>query len=472
MTKINIHRITLATSLLLIRGAIAGTLLIVRGAAADGITPIKSLVLTTNANGGGFAFTNVAVVATSLAVGSLTNVEEAVTTAQVQVADLTQRVAQAESDQMTNAANVVAAVTNQWPNLDTDSTDDATQYTDPMATNAVLTAWADLDTDSTDDVTTSGGGVLSNDLYVGVCYAHTDPFYQSWYIYFLTAAAELHTNILFASHRMDGNDELMWKPHGALGSQRVFTDNNDGAGSLLDADKLDGLDSSAFVTNRFTPAEALSAVTNQWPDLDTDSTDDVTVEADPLSLHTATGGSVTGDVKVVGRFASGNSALGAGPDSHAEGVGTVASGTSAHSEGYNTTASGSYSHAQGDTTTASGDGAHAEGYHTIASGQASHAEGMDTTASGYASHAAGYRARATNDISYVWSDDSVEQYSPTTKTYTVRASNGIYLYGPIRPAGELAISRTNSWVDAVGVTQELRYVSGLLTGWYTNGVAL
>ena len=47
----------------------------------------------------------------------------------------------------------ITAVSNLWPLLDTDSTDDATQYTDGMAVSAVSNAWPNLDTDSTDDAT-------------------------------------------------------------------------------------------------------------------------------------------------------------------------------------------------------------------------------------------------------------------------------------------------------------------------------
>jgi hypothetical protein len=49
-------------------------------------------------------------------------------------------------------------------------------------------------------------------------------------------------------------------------------------------------------------------------------------------------------------------------------------------------------------------------------------------------------------------------FSPTNHTHAI--------YAP------LALSVTNSWVDAAGVTQQLEFISGSLSAWLTNGVAV
>ena len=120
--------------------------------------------------------------------------------------------------------------------------------------------------------------------------------------------------------------------------------------------------------------------------------------------------------------------LASGNYSHVEGSSTIASGTSSHAEGSLTVASAGLSHAEGSVTIASGYASHAEGDSSTASGQVAHAEGYNTTASGEASHAAGAGARATNDNTYVWSDNTAFG-STTTAQYSVYAANGIRLLG-------------------------------------------
>ena len=117
-------------------------------------------------------------------------------------------------------------------------------------------------------------------------------------------------------------------------------------------------------------------------------------------------------------------------------VGTgSAMGLYAVAEGYLTSALGNCSHAEGRASSAEGSYSHAEGGSTTASGYYSHAEGVFTIADGYASHAAGRKAYATNDLTYVWSDNTVIG-STAEKQFTVHASNGIRLLGgPIEGDG-------------------------------------
>ena len=230
--------------------------------------------------------------------------------------------------------------------------------------------------------------------------------------------------------------------------------------------------------------------------------------ADRLSLHTDGGGSVTGELSVIGgpvtmdaantetntyggqltklglrtQTAGSTAAIGShshaegtsttasgdashaegeyttasGSDSHAEGEYTTASGSHSHAEGYATTASGDASHAEGFDTTASDDASHAEGYATTASGYASHAEGEYTTASGYASHAAGLQAVASNDYSYVWSGSASPAVSTADYQFTVKADNGIRLLG-----GPLMMEHNSEPADPP---------DGICVIWVSNGV--
>jgi len=130
----------------------------------------------------------------------------------------------------------------------------------------------------------------------------------------------------------------------------------------------------------------------------------------------------------IGSHAEGSNTEASGEQSHAEGKGTTASGIGSHAEGIGTTASAGSSHAEGNGTIASGGQSHAEGHETTASGTMSHAEGYKTTASGHSSHAAGWQANAIHDHTYVWSDGTSIS-SSSEKQYTVRAQNGIRLYG-------------------------------------------
>jgi hypothetical protein len=92
---------------------------------------------------------------------------------------------------------------------------------------------------------------------------------------------------------------------------------------------------------------------------------------------------------------------------------------------YNATASGEGSWAN-YSATASGQGSWAN-YDGTASGGASWAN-YGGTASGEGSWAMGYGAKATNDNTFVWSDDTAIG-STTNKQFTVYAANGIRLLG-------------------------------------------
>jgi hypothetical protein len=89
---------------------------------------------------------------------------------------------------------------------------------------------------------------------------------------------------------------------------------------------------------------------------------------------------------------------------------------------------GSLAFAMGNHATASGTDSFAINYYALASGYASFAQGATTTASGLESVAMGYRANATNDNTFVWSDGTPFG-SGTNKEFDVYASSGITLLG-------------------------------------------
>lgn len=140
------------------------------------------------------------------------------------------------------------------------------------------------------------------------------------------------------------------------------------------------------------------------------------------------------------RVQEGSATTATSPGGHAEGNGTTASAGQSHAEGNGTFALASNAHSEGNATTASGANSHAEGFGTLASAPQSHAEGNSTVASGTNSFAGGDSANATSTHSYVWSDGT-STTSPSNNTYSVTATNGIYLKGQI-----FAPSLANSFV--------------------------
>jgi hypothetical protein len=157
-------------------------------------------------------------------------------------------------------------------------------------------------------------------------------------------------------------DGKAWTQEGyyvGASNDKVWHAGNDGTGSGLDADTVDGIEGADLVKK------------------------DGSVPMNNLTIGTRKTGSNVG----TNSFAQGNSCTASNTNSHAEGSSTIASGGNSHAEGYNTTASGGNSHAEGGSTTASGNYSHAEGSGTTASGSNSHAEGSGTKASGNDSHA-------------------------------------------------------------------------------------
>lgn len=153
---------------------------------------------------------------------------------------------------------------------------------------------------------------------------------------------------------------------------------------------------------------------------------------DASNLKTNTFG---GLLSILGnRVQEGSATTATSPGGHAEGNGTTASAGQSHAEGNGTFALASNAHSEGNATTASGANSHAEGFGTLASAPQAHAEGNNTTASGTNSWAGGDNSSATQTHSYVWSDGT-SATSPSNNTYTVTATNGIYLNGPIYGTG-------------------------------------
>jgi hypothetical protein len=146
-----------------------------------------------------------------------------------------------------------------------------------------------------------------------------------------------------------------------------------------------------------------------------------------------------------------------GPMSVALGEGPTAEGRASVAMGLGSTASEESATAMGDYTTASGFASTAMGAQTTASGVASTAIGNHTTASGTVSTAMGSFASTDGksgsfvygDGSGVGSPSSPVVRSPTEKSFTVRASGGVYLYtNPTLTSGMILPNGGSGW-DAV-----------------------
>jgi hypothetical protein len=129
---------------------------------------------------------------------------------------------------------------------------------------------------------------------------------------------------------------------------------------------------------------------------------------------------------------------------------TVAGGISNTASGIGSTVAGGYGN------TASGEGsAVAGGYSNTASGLYSAVAGGNlNTASGTASFAAGTQAKATQNGSFVWGDNtSTDLTSPAVNTFTVRASGGIWLgttSSASIPAGRFINTSTGGYLSTGG----------------------
>ena len=225
------------------------------------------------------------------------------------------------------------------------------------------------------------------------------------------------------------NNDLWARLNGS--TRKIYHEGNDGTGSGLDADKLDGKHASDFAT-----AEQGTKADNALPSSEYTANDVLdklkTVDGSGSGLDADTVDGIQGAdlVKKDGSVPMDNLTIGTrtgtvGPSSFAQGNNCEASGARSHAEGNTTTASGSYAHAEGSDTTASGSYAHAEGYNTTASGARSHAEGNTTTASGSNSHAGGYGTTAQGFAQTAIGRYNNAQGNPTTYT----ATNDAFIIG-------------------------------------------
>lgn len=142
-----------------------------------------------------------------------------------------------------------------------------------------------------------------------------------------------------------------------------------------------------------------------------------------------TGGTISGNVRINGTVAEGNSnTTASGNYAHAEGAGTIASGNYAHAEGDGTIASGLSSHAEGCGTQAIDWNAHSEGRQTNAIKKESHAEGHGTIAIGNSSHAEGDHTTAAAAYSHAEGDGSITSNSGILKIINVNTSTKTFYF--------------------------------------------
>jgi hypothetical protein len=161
--------------------------------------------------------------------------------------------------------------------------------------------------------------------------------------------------------------------------------------------------------------------------------------------------------------------------SHVEGASNYVDAIFGHAEGWNNQANGYGTHAEGIGNIASFKGlgavtaAHAEGYGTTAEGANSHSEGSNTLAYGVDSYAGGANSTASNN-SYAWSDGTA-LISPSNNTYSVTATNGVYLNGGVTGIHGNGLSLTNIPISGIntngGSAGQVATVSGGSVVWST-----
>jgi Chaperone of endosialidase len=226
----------------------------------------------------------------------------------------------------------------------------------------------------------------------------------------------------------------------------------------LNADRLDGIDSTSFWKlggNALGSPGVLGTTTNQPLELKVNGQRALRLEPAEISPNLIGGGpgnSVTqgaiGATIAGGRLnlvTTAFSSVGGGDGNQAGGApGGVAYTLQATVAG-------------GQENTASGYGsAIAGGVHNTASGaQSAVPGGQENTASGNYSLAAGLRANAAEIGSFVWGDStSAKLTSPDANTFTVRASGGIWLgttSSPTITAGHFIDTSTGGFLTSTGV---------------------
>jgi hypothetical protein len=147
----------------------------------------------------------------------------------------------------------------------------------------------------------------------------------------------------------------------------------------------------------------------------------------------------------------GRAFVGAGQSNTASGVySTIAGGWDNAASAYLSTVAGGYRNAaSGELSAVPG------GYGNTASGNSSAvAGGFSNTASGELSFAAGTQAQATQNGSFVWGDRTfIDLIAPGANTFTVRASGGIWLGTTSSPAitpGHFIDTSTGAYLSSSG----------------------
>jgi Chaperone of endosialidase len=184
-----------------------------------------------------------------------------------------------------------------------------------------------------------------------------------------------------------------------------------------------------------------------------------------------TGNVASGGSAIIGaganNLASANyAAIGAGQSNTASGVrsavgagqsNTASGGESVVTGGFSNTASGSVSvvaGGQGNTATGFGSAVAGGVGNTASGGESVVTGGAGNTAGGDFSFAAGTQAKATQNGSFVWGDETFSDLtSPAVNTFTVRASGGIWLgttSSPAITAGHFIDTSTGAYLSSAG----------------------
>ena len=311
--------------------------------------------------------------------------------------------------------------------------------------------------------------------------------------YWVVPNGPMCTNYLYAYLGASGVASLYRED--TNGYYRIWDAGNQGAGSSMDADLLDGHHAAEFAVlqgGNIAVAEITNALAGMGlrggagqhslaEGISTEASGNYSHAEGEITFALARGSHTEGNgTYVYGDYghaegiasyanaysshSEGGITRANGAFTHSEGFVATANGWASHAEGNYTHANGDISHAEGDGTTAGGYASHTEGWDSSAGGEASHAEGLETQADGRYAHAAGQKAKALHDNTFVWSDGTSTE-STSTQQFTVCASSGIRLLGGATEADRLVVHGTASFEGGISY---LPPQGNLSMGCFTN----
>ena len=163
------------------------------------------------------------------------------------------------------------SVTGTYPNFTIDSSDNNTTYT---ASNGITLSGTDFQLTDTNAKLNLTGGTITSGGNIGLKVSHDD--FQEGIISYRNHATFSPSYVFENASGRTGtlytqNDFPMWRDGTTSNSYKVWTQGNDGSGSGLDADQLDGVEATGFgrfynnaVITATTTADLITQLSNNY----------------------------------------------------------------------------------------------------------------------------------------------------------------------------------------------------------------